>query len=462
MKFMILGRAVFNRPILHRPLRGGDCRRIVGIEQGRCRTVHRDEEIGRARRIARVRDDLREVKLARRRGCRGRQSREPRGDRCTRGGFRCRQRRSVHGFLQNGHRSRRVVVAGRTRIDIQRPQTGVMDRGRRTRHDELGTPGGWNQHVGLSYETARPGPVLGSNGHSVETHDRERLGVIVIDHLQVENRVGGGVDHAPELALSRLDLDDAGNETRLRRSDVRDRHVVQRHIPGGYDSTWVGIAGYILISEDQYTLRQSRDRRLHVRYATDDDCAGGAALDRGFRKTVQMRVIPVHSRWFVGWKMHAVLEALTGIDDRMNDLIRMARRRGVGTVVVNVQRSDGHRRIAADVGWIGHHFGRRPRRRRRYEIRDGHIERVARQHVQGGRLEPVWSLKAEESPAGGIHRREVIELDVQCAGGAEQPGRRRHYAAGRRPRTRACMGSGGQRRQRQEKNGEGSECHSTH
>ncbi len=146
-----------------------------------------------------------------------------------------------------------------------------MHRRGGTCHDEFGTSRRRYQDVGLSQRPALSRAVLRPHRNTVEPDDRERLSATVVNQLQVENRVGGGIRHAPELLLTLLDLDHAGNEAGLRARHVRDGHVVQRQVPRRHRPARVGITRNGLVPEDQQTLRQSGHGRLHAGDAADDD-----------------------------------------------------------------------------------------------------------------------------------------------------------------------------------------------
>src|SRR5579859_2395147 len=64
MELMVLRSTVLDDPIFHCTLMGGDGRRVVGIEQYRCCSIHGNEEVGGAIWIGGIRNNLREVQRA--------------------------------------------------------------------------------------------------------------------------------------------------------------------------------------------------------------------------------------------------------------------------------------------------------------------------------------------------------------------------------------------------------------
>src|SRR2546430_12487362 len=62
---------------------------------------------------------------------------------------------------------------------------------------------------------------------------------------------------------------------------------------------------------------------------------------------VNVRVVPVEPGRLVGRKGDVVLKGLAGIDGRLDHLIRVTGRRGVGAVIVEVERGWAHARGAA-------------------------------------------------------------------------------------------------------------------
>src|SRR5580692_8373482 len=64
MEFVVLQGPVFYRPVFDSALFGYDCRGIGWIEENRCLSIHRNEEVSRTVRITRVAQNLREIELA--------------------------------------------------------------------------------------------------------------------------------------------------------------------------------------------------------------------------------------------------------------------------------------------------------------------------------------------------------------------------------------------------------------
>jgi hypothetical protein len=126
VEFVVLQCPVFYGPVFNRALRGYDCRRIRWIEENGCLSIHRNEEVSRTVRITWIAQNLREIELAVGRRRHIRKPKESLGGR-HRGGVRDPQRRLGRSVarLEGQDRTRRIVVAVGTGINIQRRQYRV-------------------------------------------------------------------------------------------------------------------------------------------------------------------------------------------------------------------------------------------------------------------------------------------------------------------------------------------------
>ena len=69
--------------------------------------------------------------------------------------------------------------------------------------------------------------------------------------------------------------------------------------------------------------------RVNILQALDDQRAGSSALHLPFGEAMRVGMVPIETRRFIGRYLHVVIEALSRLDERMNDLILPADRRDI-------------------------------------------------------------------------------------------------------------------------------------
>ncbi len=80
--------------------------------------------------------------------------------------------------------------------------------------------------------------------------------------------------------------------------------------------------------------------------AFDDQRSGRSSLYLAFGEAMRVGMVPVESRWFVLRDLHVVIEALAGLDERVDNFILSADGRRIGPMEMDIGRARGHRSIA--------------------------------------------------------------------------------------------------------------------
>ena len=102
------------------------------------------------------------------------------------------------------------------------------------------------------------------------------------------------------------------------------RNIVDRKVPGRNVRVVGFRRGQQLVADDEGALSQSRQCWIDVLQTFDDQRSGGASLHLPFGEAVRVGMVPVKSRGLVLRNLHVVVEALAGLDQRVDHLILSA------------------------------------------------------------------------------------------------------------------------------------------
>ena len=406
VEFVVLLGGVLNDPLLHRTLRGHDRRRVVVVEQRRllARAHLGNEEL---RRLV-----FAELERAgrRHRGA-AHAAKAPLAAAQSRGRGDFVVRAAVDAAAVGQHNveygPRRIAIALGARVDVVGDQLR-HSHGRSWRLDqEFDAPCNRQPETAHGNQVSGLGAVLRVHRHSVDRCDPERLGNSVIQHLQVEDGICRAVAHPPELRLPGVHMQSGGSEGdgaagSLMGIDghIVDADVLERNVDAAVAGALRQPLELRLVADDEHALAQAGDRGLCILDSVHHQCARGAAEKITFGEAVNVRVIPVEPRRFVGREREAVLEGVAGIDQRLGYVVPVALRSHVGAVIVDVHgRTDriraGGRRSERD-GLVSaiRRIERLPQRGLRGVVGDGDVQGIARLHVQGGVFQTVRRHKA--------------------------------------------------------------------
>jgi hypothetical protein len=214
-------------------------------------------------------------------------------------------------------------------------------------------------------------------------------------------------------------------------------------IPPSVPRTFCELLVGRLVAEHDDAMPQVGYRRLNVVDTVNHQGPGCAALKRGFRKSVDVGVIPVEARRLVGGELQAVAECVAGIDQGLDYVISMARRRSVGAVVVDIHGAAGDIKALSVRGWtlllkLGIAAGgrvkslslrSRDRKVGRRVVGHRDVQGVAGSHVQGWILQATRGHEAVQLSALQIGCGLIGELYIQNSILAEKGGRLMDNAA---------------------------------
>ncbi len=207
-----------------------------------------------------------------------------------------------------------------------------LGAGARRGHHKLRTGAGRQKNAGLALRwlsaTAR------SNGVTIDRHHLHGLRRSVHDVLQIQDGVCSSVRYSPQFLLRWIGLDDCRCVARIGHGNIVDRKIPGRN---------VRVVGFRrrqqLVADDKGALGQPRQCGIDVLQTFDDQRSGCASLHLPFRKAVRVRMVPVESRGFVLRDLHVVIEALAGLNQRVDNLILSADGRHIGSMEVDIGRS---------------------------------------------------------------------------------------------------------------------------
>ena len=182
--------------------------------------------------------------------------------------------------------------------------------------------------------------------HAVNPDNSYGLSRSAYNVLQVQDGVGRGVEHAPQLALTR-----SYGHHGWRVCRERNGHVVQRQIPGGHARIILLRHRDQQIAQHEGLLGQTGQGRVRLLYTLHDDGASCAALHLPFTEAMRVRVVPVQAGWFVGRDLDGVVEFLTGLHQRVHHLVRVAA--GAYVEAVKMQVADRRTHSAAGARRVG-------------------------------------------------------------------------------------------------------------
>ena len=107
--------------------------------------------------------------------------------------------------------------------------------------------------------------------------------------------------------------------------------------------------------------------RIDILQALDDQRSGRSSLYLAFGEAMRVGMVPVESWGLILRDLYVVIEALTRLDQRVDNLILPANRRRIRSMEVDIGRSRRHRSIAGAAGAGG------GRRWRAAHLHAGHI-----------------------------------------------------------------------------------------
>ena len=91
-----------------------------------------------------------------------------------------------------------------------------------------------------------------------------------------------------------------------------------------------------MVADDKGAFGEPGQCGIDVLQPFDNQRSGCASLHLPFRKAVRVRMVPVESRGLVLRDLYVVIEALAGLDQRMDNLILSANRGHVGSMEVDI------------------------------------------------------------------------------------------------------------------------------
>ena len=322
-----------------------------------------------------------------------------------------------------------IVLAALPRVDRAGDEQGRHSRGRPRDH-EFHARARRHTDVIAPLDGVRRIAIL-IEGHSVDGHDAELLRGTVEQHRQIQVGDGGGVQNTPQLALSGFHLEQRRGVIGVGHRDEVDRKILGGLAEAGAVVGRIAVAidehlgndgfGFrrrrvrvhqILIANDEYALRQTRDCGLGAFDALDDERAGGATQHLGLAEPMNVRMVPVQARRLVCGHAEPVFERrVAGLNGGFQHLVLMAQRRHGHAMKVKIGGDQRHpaadarvRRTcdlrmtvmggrlspAVDVGATGDLCGRRAIGSEVGQfVLEAQDEQVARIQAQSGRLRAV-------------------------------------------------------------------------
>ncbi len=94
-----------------------------------------------------------------------------------------------------------------------------------------------------------------------------------------------------------------------------------------------------MIADDEGALGHSCQCRIDILQAFDDQRSSGASLHLPFRDAVRVGMVPVKSWGLVLRDLYVVIEALAGLDQRVDHLVLSADRAHVCSMEVDIGHS---------------------------------------------------------------------------------------------------------------------------
>src|SRR6267154_1545755 len=106
----------------------------------------------------------------------------------------------------------------------------------------------------------------------------------------------------------------------------------------------------ILVADNKHPLRQTGRSLLGALDSFNDQCAGGSAEELFFAESVDMRVIPVETRWLVLRNLKAILEGcIPWLHRGLHHIILMADGRNGEAVKVEIGGHRAHHSTGAGI-----------------------------------------------------------------------------------------------------------------
>ncbi len=109
-------------------------------------------------------------------------------------------------------------------------------------------------------------------------------------------------------------------------------------------------AGSHLVANDKGAFGQPCQCGIDVLQAFDDQRSGRSSLYLAFGEAMRVGMVPVKSWGFILRDLYVVIEALTGLDERVDNFILSADGRCIGPVEMDIGRARRHRSIAGAAG----------------------------------------------------------------------------------------------------------------
>ena len=116
-------------------------------------------------------------------------------------------------------------------------------------------------------------------------------------------------------------------------------------------------AGGSLVANDKGAFGQPRQCGIDVLQAFDDQRSGRSSLYLAFGEAMRVGMVPVESWGFILRDLYVVIEALAGLDQRVDNFILSADGRRIGPVEMDIGCGRRHRSIAGTAAAGGRRRG---------------------------------------------------------------------------------------------------------